>query len=184
MPPLLLVCSGDCETSFTVRHHQLQVLALASALVSKVLRDRLVLLDLVLDPCRSAHWLPCCRVSTALVWLNCKGLRFIVPPCGDQQHHVCDSHKDSFLTQPSLRHGFAVGEDVRRYMAGPPGPQGPPGPPGSAVGISASYSVDEIALHLFNIMNGRCRMTLSLKDQVPGQTAQIPLLPFFRSRDR
>lgn len=67
---------------------------------------------------------------------------------------------------------------MRRYIAGPPGPQGPAGPPGSSVGISASYSVDEIALHLFNIMNGRCRMTPSLKEQILGQTGQIPRLSF------
>lgn len=42
---------------------------------------------------------------------------------------------------------------MRRYLSGPPGPQGPPGPPGTSVGISASYSVDEIATYVFNIMN-------------------------------
>lgn len=46
-----------------------------------------------------------------------------------------------------------LGEDVRRYLAGPAGPQGPPGPPGTSVGISASYSVDEIATYVFNIMS-------------------------------
>lgn len=46
-----------------------------------------------------------------------------------------------------------LGEDVRRYLSGPPGPQGPPGAPGTSVGISASYSVDEIATYVFNIMN-------------------------------
>lgn len=49
MLSLLLVCSGDCQTLLTVVV-QLQVLALASALVSRVLQDHLVLLDLVLDP--------------------------------------------------------------------------------------------------------------------------------------
>lgn len=69
---------------------------------------------------------------------------------------------------------------MRRYMAGPPGPQGPPGPPGSSVGISASYSVDEIALHLFNIMNGSCRNHIQFQKSDPGFVtwSQIPLLPF------
>lgn len=50
------------------------------------------------------------------------------------------------------------GDEVRRYISGPPGPQGPPGPPGSSVGISASYSVEEIARYVFNIMTGKHRL--------------------------
>lgn len=50
-----------------------------------------------------------------------------------------------------------LGDDVRRYLSGPPGPQGPPGLPGTSVGISASYSVEEIATYVFNIMNGKHR---------------------------
>lgn len=54
-----------------------------------------------------------------------------------------------------------LGEDVRRYLSGPPGPQGPPGPPGTSVGISAGYSVDEIATYVFNIMNSECKWHIS-----------------------
>lgn len=46
------------------------------------------------------------------------------------------------------------GDDVRRYLTGPPGPQGPPGPPGTSVGLSGSYRVEEIATYVFNFMNG------------------------------
>ncbi|KAI3362716.1 hypothetical protein L3Q82_001780 [Scortum barcoo] len=49
-------------------------------------------------------------------------------------------------------------DDVRRYLSGPPGPQGPPGPPGASVasgGVTGSYSVEEIATYVFNIMNSR-----------------------------
>lgn len=55
---------------------------------------------------------------------------------------------------------------MRRYLSGPPGPQGPPGPPGTSVGISASYSVDEIATYILNIMNSEHRLhrtTVSVK---------------------
>lgn len=50
------------------------------------------------------------------------------------------------------------GDDVRRYMSGPPGPQGPPGPPGASGGISGTYNIQEIATYVFNIMNGRLRL--------------------------
>lgn len=70
-----------------------------------------------------------------------------------------------------------LGDDVRRYLSGPPGPQGPPGPPGASVGISASYSVEEIATHIYNIMNGRFRLhitvTLSLNVDQISQTSII-----------
>lgn len=48
-----------------------------------------------------------------------------------------------------------LGDDVRRYLSGPPGPQGPPGPPGASGGLSGTYRVEEIATYVFNIMNGK-----------------------------
>lgn len=56
-----------------------------------------------------------------------------------------------------------LGEEVRRYLSGPPGPQGPPGPPGTSVGISASYSVDEIATYVFSMMNSELKTSASVE---------------------
>lgn len=70
---------------------------------------------------------------------------------------------------------------MRRYLSGPPGPQGPPGPPGTSVGISASYSVDEIATYVFNIMNSEHALhktAVSVKGKLESNLAI-----FFRSRD-
>lgn len=91
--------------------------------------------------------------------------------------------RDSFHTQPSLC--FAAGDDVRRYLAGPPGPQGPPGPPGSSVGISASYSVDEIAMHIYNIMNGSYGNHTQFQKSDPAfLNRSNPIIAFFRERNR
>lgn len=44
-----------------------------------------------------------------------------------------------------------AGEDVRRYVAGPPGPPGPPGTPGIG---SYILNTHEVAEHVLNLMNG------------------------------
>ena len=71
-------------------------------------------------------------------------------------------------------------------MSGPPGPQGPAGPPGASGasgGLSGSYSVEQIAMYVFNIMNGEHswpeQKTTTL-ELVPGldQTIKLPLLSF------
>lgn len=74
-----------------------------------------------------------------------------------------------------------LGEDVRRYLSGPPGPQGPPGPPGTSVGISASYSVDEIATYVFNIMNSEHALNKTAESVKGKLESNLPI--FFRSRD-
>lgn len=49
-----------------------------------------------------------------------------------------------------------LGDDVKRYVTGPPGPQGPPGPAGTAgEGVFGSYTIEQIATYVFNIMNGK-----------------------------
>lgn len=99
------------------------------------------------------------------------------------QSPVIPFYQDNFLSLCSLTLCCHLGDDVRRYLSGPPGPQGPPGPPGASVGISASYSVEEIATYVYNIMNGRCRwhitVTLSLNVDQISQTATIVI---FRER--
>lgn len=73
-----------------------------------------------------------------------------------------------------------LGDDVRRYMSGPPGPRGPPGPPGTSVGISSSHNVDEIATYVFNIMNSkpRLRMRATASIEVEPEVNQTAVIAF------
>lgn len=48
---------------------------------------------------------------------------------------------------------FGSGEDVRKYIAGPPGPPGPPGAPGRG---SSRFSTQEVAERVFSMMSGEC----------------------------
>lgn len=45
------------------------------------------------------------------------------------------------------------GEDVRRYIAGPPGPPGPPGYPGYS---SYTFNMQEVAERVLSLMSGEC----------------------------
>lgn len=45
------------------------------------------------------------------------------------------------------------GEDVRRYVAGPPGPPGPAGAPGRG---SNRFNIQEVAERVLRLMNGEC----------------------------
>lgn len=45
---------------------------------------------------------------------------------------------------------FCVGEDVRRYISGPPGPPGPPGAPSRGSGRPSNQEVAERVLSLMN----------------------------------
>lgn len=46
---------------------------------------------------------------------------------------------------------FCKGEEVRRYISGPPGPPGPPGAPGRGNG---RLSNQEVAERVLNLMSG------------------------------
>lgn len=46
------------------------------------------------------------------------------------------------------------GDDVRRYVMGPPGPPGPAGPAARG-GSTANYDPQEVATYVFRIMNGK-----------------------------
>lgn len=48
---------------------------------------------------------------------------------------------------------FGSGEDVRKYVAGPPGQPGPPGAPGRG---SSRVSVQEVAERVLSMMSGEC----------------------------
>lgn len=50
-----------------------------------------------------------------------------------------------------LSHYYFQGEDVRRYVSGPPGPPGPAGPPGRG---SGRLSNQEVAERVLSLMNG------------------------------
>lgn len=118
---------------------EFQVQVPAWALGFRVLQVHLVLLDP--DLWRSMLSSPCSRVSISISII------------------CCDANCRSARLNRLLR--FDLGEDVRRYLSGPPGPQGPPGPPGTSVGTSASYSVDEISKYVFNIMNSERKLHIS-----------------------
>lgn len=49
---------------------------------------------------------------------------------------------------------FGPGEDVRKYVAGPPGLPGPPGAPGRG---SSRFNVQEVAERVLSMMSGKCR---------------------------
>lgn len=46
---------------------------------------------------------------------------------------------------------FGSGEDVRKYLAGPPGP---PGPPGASSHSSSRFSTQEVAERVVSMMSG------------------------------
>lgn len=48
---------------------------------------------------------------------------------------------------------FGPGEDVRKYVAGPPGPPGLPGAPGHG---SSRFNVQEVAERVLSMMSGEC----------------------------
>lgn len=46
---------------------------------------------------------------------------------------------------------FGSGEDVRKYVAGPPGLPGPPGAPGRGI---SRFNVEEVAERVLSMMSG------------------------------
>lgn len=60
---------------------------------------------------------------------------------------------------------ICLGEDVRRYLTGPPGPQGPPGQPGTSGGHSVSYNYEDIATYVIKVLNGERRVQKTEKQE-------------------
>lgn len=65
---------------------------------------------------------------------------------------------DKFLNflRPKCVNYLCPGEDIRRYVAGPPGPPGAPGPPGSGASGHGGYTFNtqEVAERVLTLMNG------------------------------
>lgn len=56
---------------------------------------------------------------------------------------------------------FLPGDNVRRYLAGPPGPPGPIGPPGYP-GAPGTSSVDEIAARVLSYVQSKTDLPICL----------------------